>query len=257
MNKAELDPWRIICGCLFEISSYDISEIIGRTAIVVEWSLNEKQEFSQSTRKAAYLPRINAAYDALSEEDKLRVVYIVASELRQRKLEVKLNDRLSRIGWRIESGRLLPARGDVKELFFPINSQHDAYVEIKKIVQKSKRSIIIIDPYLDGSIFAILSTISCPISVQLLTFRIPKDFNLEAKKFITQHIGFNLEVRCSVEFHDRFIIVDDNEFWHVGCSIKDAGNKAFMLSQLEDKRNRDALMGQQKDSWLNATPIVL
>jgi hypothetical protein len=156
-------------------------------------------------------------------------VHIVASELSDRGHGDALNATLEKIGWRIEQGRLIPTRADVKELFFPKDTQHDAYLEIRRLFQNAKSSITIIDPYLDSSIFITLGTIS-----------------------LTQHANFTLEIRKSKEFHDRFIILDNVECWHVGCSIKDAGDKAFMLSKVEDQENRDALIAQLKNSWSNA-----
>ncbi len=94
-------------------------------------------------------------------------------------------------------------------------------------------------------------------AVRLLTYQLPSDFPQEGQKFLAQYKNFSLEIRRSAEFHDRFIVLDNTECWHVGCSIKDAGNKAFMLSQVEDQRNRDALMKQQNDSWSSATPVNL
>jgi hypothetical protein len=257
-RRTEIDPWRVICSCLFELSSSDIPDIIDRAGLRVDWSLTEKQDYSHSYRKAAYRPRINSAYEALSQEDQLRVVYVVASELAKRGFEDKLNSGLEQIGWRIESGRLIPGSEDVRELFFPKASQHDAYVEMRRLLQKAHKSITIVDPYFDSSVFIMLGTLSSfALSVRLLTYQIPSDFTHEGKKFLSQHGGFNLEIRRSPEFHDRFIILDDAECWHVGCSIKDAGTKAFMLSQVEDKRNRDALIKQLNDSWVTATAVTL
>jgi hypothetical protein len=184
------------------------------------------------------------------------VAHIVASELSDRGQGDALNATLEKIGWRIEQGRLIPTRADVKELFFPKDTQHDAYLEIRRLFQNAKSSITIIDPYLDSSIFITLGTISSlSLKVRILTHKIPTDFPQEARKFLAQHANFTLEVRKSKEFHDRFIILDNVECWHVGCSIKDAGNRAFMLSKIDDQENRDALITQLKNSWSNAEII--
>ena len=75
------------------------------------------------------------------------------------------------------------------------------------------------------------------------------------QKFLAQHKKFALEARKSNEFHDRFIILDEDECWHVGCSIKDAGNKVFMLCKIEDMANKTALIEQVNDTWLAAQKI--
>ena len=118
----------------------------------------------------------------------------------------------------------------------------NVYIEIRKIFQEASTSIYVIDSYLDSSIFAILKTItSKPIKVKLLTSKIPSDYVHETRRFLYQHINFTVEIRKTREFHDRFIVLDGSKCWHVGCSIKDAGNKAFMISKFEDNENRNAL----------------
>lgn len=258
MPKSELDPWRVICGHLFELDSYYIPEIIDTTGMAVDWTLTEREDWSHKYRKATYRSRINAAYESLSDQDRLRVAHIVAAELSDRGHGDAITATLEKIGWRIEQGRLIPTRSDVKELFFPKDTQHDAYVEIRKLFQKAIGSITVVDPYLDSSVLIVLSTISTSsLTVRLLTHKIPSDFPQEARKFLAQHTSFTLEARRSKEFHDRFIVLDNDECWHVGCSIKDAGSKAFMLSKMEDQGNRDALVSQLKNSWSTAEIIGL
>lgn len=256
--KSELDPWQVILGHLFELDSYHIPQIIEKTGMTVDWSLTEREGYSHKYRKAAYRPRINSAYNSLSEQDRLRVAYIVASELSKRGDAEAINANLEKIGWRVEEGRLTPIRADVEELFFLKDTQHDAYVEIRKLFQKAKASITVVDPYLDSSVLIALGTISTPsLEVSLLTHKIPSDFTQEARKFKAQHTNFTLEIRRCNEFHDRFIVLDSDECWHVGCSLKDAGSKAFMLSKIEDQKNRDVLVSQLKNSWSNAEILSL
>ena len=92
--------------------------------------------------------------------------------------------------------------------------------------------------------------------IQLLTAKLPGDFSLEAKKWVSQHSGMTLEVRTTKGFHDRFIVLDGTSCWHIGCSLKDAGNKAFMLSQVEDEENRAALISQVNKAWSSAAIVV-
>jgi len=257
-SKSELDPWQVILGHLFELDSYDIPQIIEKTGMTVDWSLTDREDYSHKLRKKAYRSRINSAYNLLSEQDRLRVAYIVASELSERGRAEIINANLEKIGWRIEEGRLTPISTYVKELFFPKDTQYDAYVEIRALFQKAKRSIMVIDPYLDSSVFKALGTISTPsLEICLLSDKVPSDFPQEARKFRDQYKNFKLEVRKSKDFHDRFIVLDNDECWHIGCSIKDAGSKAFMLSKIEDQKNRDALVSQLNNSWSTAEMISL
>lgn len=73
----------------------------------------------------------------------------------------------------------------------------------------------------------------------------------------SDHSTTNILIRTSREFHDRFIIVDGKECWHVGASIKDAGIRVFMLNEVEDNGNRSALISQLNSSWSVATEVSI
>lgn len=255
-EKNDLHPWGVISSFLFELPSDEVCRIIGLTGLPVDWNLTREEAYSHTTRKRAYLPRVQASFETLSEDKKLIVAWIIISELVKKDTESisQLNSQLALIGWKVESDRLTPVDINVREIFFPKGTQHDAYIEIKEIIQKTKSQISIIDPYIDSTIFRILSTILAKeIVVQLLSFKLPPDFSHERQKFVSQHLNFTIEVRTTVEFHDRFIIIDGEECYHIGASIKDAGNKAFMISQIEDKKNIESLIKQQLQSWNSAT----
>lgn len=255
-TKSDLDPWRIICGHLFEIDSYYIPELVDKTGMEVDWSLTDRQNYSHKYRKAAYRPRIDFAYQSLSTDDQLRVSYTIVAELAKMGNIDALDNDLKRIGWSIAEDKLVPIGTDVKEIFFSKDSQHDAYVQIRQIIQEATTSIIVIDPYIDSSIFTVFKTASPQsLNFRVLTFRPPSDFVHEAQKFLSQFNKCKIEIRKTKEFHDRFIVLDAINCWHIGCSIKDAGNKAFMISKIEDNANRDALVAQVKSTWANAKVV--
>ncbi len=257
-KPTDLNPWPVVRSLVLRMSSYEVPEIIDRTGLTVDWRLTETENYSHNTRLAAYRPRIDVAYQSLlAHEDRLRVVYIATQELANRGWGNELGDALRKIGWEVIDGKLAPAGSAVRELFFPDQSPHDAYVEIRTILQKARNRIVIVDPYVDQSILTLLSTCAKPgMNVRILSSKLPSDFVLEATRWLSQHSGSSLEVRTAKEFHDRFIVLDDTACWHVGCSIKDAGNKAFMLSALEDHDNRAALLAQTSKSWGAGTVVL-
>jgi len=131
-------------------------------------------------------------------------------------------------------------------------------ITIKGITSKANKTLAIVDPYIDESIFPMLASIvKSTLSVNLLTAKVPSDFALEAKKFTTQHSEITLEARKTKQFHDRFIILDGSQCYHVGASIKDAGSKVFMISLVQDKQNVDALLQEHQRSWNAASPIPI
>lgn len=257
MNSSSLHPWPALRGLLLELSSYEVPMVVDRAGLMVDWALSSQQDFSNKMRIAAYRSRIDTAYAQLQEEERVRVAYIIAGELADHGLGEKMDASLRTIGWRIENRKLAPDSEPVRELFFPKQSQHDAYVEIRRILQMATQSISIVDPYMDQTMLTLLTTSLHPkMTISLLTSKLPDDFEIEAKKWRAQHPEVALEVRATKAFHDRFVVIDEGECWHIGCSIKDAGNKAFMLSKIEDEGNHRALVAQIKASWQEASTLL-
>ena len=140
-------------------------------------------------------------------------------------------------------------------MFFPPRSDHDAYIEIRKILQRAKERLRIVDPYLDNTIFYIFADIQSPLIIELLVGNPPSDFVQESQKFIKQNSFMTVEIRRTRDFHDRFIVIDHAECWHLGASIKDAGRKALMLNAIEDRKTTEASLQTIDTTWDKATSI--
>ena len=252
-----LHPWGVITALTFGLPSDEIVEIMSFAGLQVDWSLNEKESYSHGTRKRVYRPRVDAAFSELNDSEKLRVAWVVSSEVTRRypdKVD-DLRSRLAGIGWTLDGGAIRPASGQVEELFFPRGSEHDAYIRLREIIQVAKRKVSVVDPYLDSAILTLLSTTEKQVDIELLSSSLPVDFLHEVEVFRKQHKPKSLEVRRTREFHDRFIIIDETKCFHVGASIKDAGARAFMISEVQDEGNIHALLEQFSRSWSTATPL--
>lgn len=250
-----LHPWGPISTMLFELDSDEVVDLTSLGGLAVDWSLSGKEGYSHSTRKRAYRPRLESAFHELNEADALRVAWVVASELVKRHPDGEdgLRERLGMIGWTIDGGGIHPSSAEVAELFFPTGSEHDAYVKLRDIVQSAEGTVTIVDPYVDSSLLTVLGTSETRPGIRILSHKLSADFELEAKKFVQQYKPQSFEVRKTREFHDRFIILDGSRCYHVGASIKDAGLRAFMVSQVQDPENVRALLKQVEDSWNNAS----
>jgi hypothetical protein len=134
---------------------------------------------------------------------------------------------------------------------FAAGSTHDAYKEIRKIFQSVQKAILVVDNYVDETLWTVLATCPKGIDVRVMTSKAKADFGLEGKKFATQHQA-SVKIRHIKDIHDRFIVVDDR-VWHLGCSIKDAGNKVFFLSEMQDKSLRDATRTILENQWAKAS----
>jgi len=153
---------------------------------------------------------------------------------------------------------------EVRELFFPPGSQYDAYSGIKIIIDLAQNSIMVVDNYVDPTLFTMLAMLDKKnVTTQVLTHNTEQnaaaqgDFNLAAKKFTQQYPNLPITIRLSADFHDRFSILDGQRCFHIGASIKDAGKKAFLISEVEDPNNRTALMTQATQTWTAANAYII
>lgn len=252
MIPTELHPWPPLVAIVLDLDSTEVVSLIDSTGLAVDWALSGNDNVSNKTRKRAYRPRLDVSFRALDYAAQLRVAWILTRELLKRHPESEelLRAKLAEIGWRIDAGKLVPGSSPIRELLLTQGTEYDSYRAIKQVINEAKQSIAVVDAYLDGSIFTMLATSSSPaLSVKLLTAKVPADFTLEAAKFRKQFAQFNIDARKTSDFHDRFIIVDDRRCWHIGASIKDAGRQTFMISELEDDTNRNALKNAFAQSW--------
>jgi hypothetical protein len=107
----------------------------------------------------------------------------------------------------------------------------DAYELASRIIRSATKRIVLIDNYIDESTLLHLVKRSPGISVLLLTKSINKTLLLDVQKFDAQY--GKTEIRPFSESHDRFLIIDDGEVYHLGASLKDLGKKWFAFTKLE------------------------
>ena len=109
----------------------------------------------------------------------------------------------------------------------------DAVSCLENLISKAKRSVVLIDDYVDNQTLDILSRKRNKVSVILVTDdRNTRLTEKETRSFNVQFGG--LEVRYSRIFHDRFLILDNRELFYCGASLKDAGRKVFALGRIHD-----------------------
>jgi hypothetical protein len=142
------------------------------------------------------------------------------------------------------------------EKFLSAGSQHDAYVEIRGIIQATKTELMIVDTYVDGTLWSLLKNVGQSLNLRVLTMKTQTDFALEAKLFIAQH-GGQVEVRITTDYHDRFLVIDRATVWHLGASIKDAGKKAFAMTEFERPSIRSSVIADIEATWKAARTLPI
>ena len=119
-----------------------------------------------------------------------------------------------------------------KEGIFYDGQIFDAYVFVSDLIKSAKKSIVLIDNYIDESVLLLLSKRLQKINVKIYTKQISSQLRLDLTKHNAQYEPVN--VYESNNFHDRFLFVDDTVY-HIGASLKDLGKKLFAFSKMEAK----------------------
>ena len=121
-----------------------------------------------------------------------------------------------------------------KAVIFFKGQMWDATSCIEEIISKAEKSIKLIDNYVDRKTLDLLSRKKPEIPVEIHTSE--KNCNLTEKEISDFRNQYGpLTIKTTDEFHDRFLILDNKELYHIGASIKDAGKKAFEISLNEDE----------------------
>ena len=103
---------------------------------------------------------------------------------------------------------------------------------ISDIIKKSNKKILIIDSYIDDSVLKMLTKKNNNVEVVILTSDKSNIQQIDIQKFNKEYPI--LKVAKTNKFHDRFIIIDNEEMYHLGASIKDLGKKCFGINKIED-----------------------
>lgn len=135
-----------------------------------------------------------------------------------------INSKLNEIELQINS-YLIPNQG----VFFE-GQIFDAYELTFKIIKSATNTIIMIDNYIDESTLTHLSKRNKNVKVNIYTKTISTQLSLDLKK-VNEQYG-NFEVKIFKKSHDSFLIIDHNNVFHLGASLKDLGKKWFAYSKL-------------------------
>ncbi|MBY0540220.1 MAG: virulence RhuM family protein [Campylobacterales bacterium] len=118
---------------------------------------------------------------------------------------------------------------ELKQGIFYNGDIFDAYFFVTNLIKKAKESIILVDNYIDETILTLFLN-NQNIKVEIYTQNISKQLLQAVEKYNKQYS--NIELKNLTKFHDRFLLIENNELYHIGASLKDLGNKTFAFSKL-------------------------
>ena len=146
-------------------------------------------------------------------------------EKRQIEHKAETDQKFEQIFNSMEDKSLSPKQG-----IFYDGQVFDAYTFIADLIRSASRRIILIDNYVDESVFLLLAKRKAGVEAQLLTKTISRQLAQDVAKFNAQYPP--IAAREFKLAHDRFLIVDD-DIYHVGASLKDLGKRWFAFSKME------------------------
>jgi hypothetical protein len=126
----------------------------------------------------------------------------------------------------LESGKLNSEKG----IFY--NGQiFDAYAFVSDAIRTAQSSIILIDNYVDDTVLTLLGKKNNNVTAKIYTKSISNQLRLDLQRYNSQYPPIEVEIFSNA--HDRFLIIDNTELYHIGASLKDLGKKWFAFSRMD------------------------
>lgn len=161
----------------------------------------------------------------------MRRMLISNASLFQRldKIEIKqleADQKFEEIFKALESDKLHSEKG----IFY--NGQvFDAYAFVSDIIRSAKSSILLLDNYVDDTVLTLLGKRNANVTASIYTKNISNQLQFDLQRYNSQYPPIEIEIFSDA--HDRFLIIDDVELYHIGASLKDLGKKWFAFSRMD------------------------
>ena len=140
--------------------------------------------------------------------------------------QTRTEEKIERIFKALEAGKPEPDKG----IFFE-GQIFDAWVFASDIIKTAKRDIILIDNYVDDNVLTLLVKRKKQVTSTIYTKDISNLLRLDLEKHNSQYAP--IVVKTFTHSHDRFLIIDRKELYHLGASLKDLGKKWFAFSRMD------------------------
>ena len=149
-----------------------------------------------------------------------------------------VNHRLGRIEEEVQK-----IKGRINEIEFTVQTNlpsnegiffdgqiFDAWQFVSQLIKGAKETIVLIDNYVDESVLMLLSKGNPEVKATIFTNNITKQLETDLKKHNQQYP--RIELKHFSKSHDRFLIIDKKDVYHIGASLKDLGKKWFAFSKI-------------------------
>ena len=236
------NPARFPDDFMFELSDSEIELLVSQNVIPSKKHLGGARPYAFTEQGVASLSSVLQSESAIAINIQIMRAFVTMRrfiaanaqifqrldtvERKQIEYKADADKNFEKIFNAIESKDIRPKQG----IFF--NGQiFDAYRFVSDLFRTARKSIIIIDNYIDDTVLAHLTKRHENVTVTILTKSISKHLVLDVKKFNEQYPA--IEIKEFNNAHDRFIIIDRNTVYHFGASLKDLGKKWFAFSKMD------------------------
>ena len=107
----------------------------------------------------------------------------------------------------------------------------DAYKFVADLIRTATTSLILIDNYIDDTVLTLFTKRIPGVTVTIYTAQLSKQLSLDLLRHNSQYEP--IDIRQFHQSHDRFLIIDERELYHIGASLKDLGKKWFSFSKMQ------------------------
>ena len=152
---------------------------------------------------------------------------------------LNLVNRVDSLNKRVDSIENAEKHRFVEDVLLLDNQMFDAIVLITRMIETAHSSIVLIDPYVDAISLSFFKNKSKDLDLIVVTSSRATIGRREIASFIDRY--GNLKIRIDDKCHDRYLIIDNELFYHLGCSINYIGKRLSQITLVKDKDIIDAL----------------
>lgn len=231
---------------MFQLSDSEKSEVVTKCYHLKELKFSYQNPYAFTEHGVTMLASILKSDIAVKIS--IKIVDAFISMRHSLKANIQLSNRVELLEQsQISTNKLLQTHSEHFELIFEKifknelptegvfhNGQiFDAYKFVTDLIKSAKKSLVLIDNYVDESVLLMLSKRNQGVTAKIYTSQITPQLRQDLARHHSQYPTIQI-VRHSTS-HDRFLIIDDAEVYHIGASLKDLGKKLFAFSKLNIK----------------------
>ena len=152
---------------------------------------------------------------------------------------LNLVNRVDSLNKRVDTIESAEKHRFVEDVLLLDNQMFDAIVLITKMIETAQSSIVLIDPYVDAVSLSFFKNKSKDLKLVVVTSSRANIGRREVASF-NERYG-SLEIKIDDKYHDRYLIIDNELFYHFGCSINYIGKRLSQITLIKDKDIVDTL----------------